>query len=221
MLGCHKAGLAVIRALGEQGVPVVAVRYSARDMGHASRHVVAKYRVPHPDASPAGFVDALLRLAARWRGSVLLPTDDATVIQASKHRNALRQHFKVVANGWPVTEKYIVKKHTYALDGRPPAPSTDFEEGVFWIDAERDVIQRLTGCRQTGTSWKEYVRPYRNGHIYAVWSRRDPMPFFRRVGHVLYRGLRHVLKRIWTRLASLAKLTAKAPIHRAKHVASG
>jgi predicted ATP-grasp superfamily ATP-dependent carboligase len=363
-------------------------------MGQVSRYVIARYRTPHPDKSPEGFVDFLLHLGEQWRDSVLMPSDDATVIPTSKHRIALQEYFKVVANDWSITEKYIVKKHTYALaeqngvpcprtlvpssldeaagfvrsigfpsllkpcvghrffelfrkkmivlrdhkdleqayrlaetagvemmvqelipgddnhganynsffrnghavceftadkvrlsppgigfprvvvsrtipevcesgrkmlgalkyngfsciefkrderdgvyklmevngrqnlssalavkcgmdfpymtychalDGSVPAPSTIFKEGVFWIDLERDAIQSLISHRREGLSWREYARPYRNEHVLAVWSFRDPAPFLKRMGDAVVRGPGHALTRIRARLAGGSK----------------
>jgi hypothetical protein len=37
VLSTHNTGLAVIRALGENGVPIIAVHYQNRDMGYVSR----------------------------------------------------------------------------------------------------------------------------------------------------------------------------------------
>ncbi len=126
VLGCHKIGLGIIRALGEEKVPVVGIYYNKMDMGYASRFVVASYQCPHPDQDPEGFFLCLLNLATQWSGSVLIPSDDATLIPVSKYKKKLAEHYRVVATDWEITQKYIEKKYTYAIAEANgiPAPRT-------------------------------------------------------------------------------------------------
>ncbi len=115
VLGCHKIGLGVIRALGRMRVPVVGVSYSKMDMGCASKHLVEHHWCPHPDVDPEGFLSVLNALSHRWNGSVLIPSDDATLIPVSKHKQELTSLFRVATEDWSVVEKCVVKKYTYAL----------------------------------------------------------------------------------------------------------
>jgi predicted ATP-grasp superfamily ATP-dependent carboligase len=126
VLGCHKIGLGIIRALGEEQVPVVGLHYNEMDMGYVSKYVIASYQCPHPDHDEKGFLSFLLSLSSKWGGCILIPSDDATLIQVSKHKALLEEHFKVMASDWEITEKYIVKKHTYTLAHEIgiPAPQT-------------------------------------------------------------------------------------------------
>jgi len=132
VLGCHKIGLGVIRALGAKNVPVVGVYYNAMDMGCVSKYVIARYQCPHPDQDEQGFLSFLLGLAAEWGGAVLVPSDDATLIPVSRHKNTLEAHFKVVADKWQVTEQAIFKQHTYALADKigVPSPATKVPESM-------------------------------------------------------------------------------------------
>lgn len=118
VLGCHKIGLGIIRALGKEGVPVVAVSYSKMDMGYASKYVVEWHHAPHPSTDTEGFLELLKQLSKHWNGAVLIPSDDATLIPVSKQKGTLEAFFRVVADDWRVIEKCIVKKHTYALAER-------------------------------------------------------------------------------------------------------
>ena len=126
VLGCHKIGLGIIRALGEEHVPVIGVYYNKMDMAQASKYVTASYHCPHPDTNPTDFISSLLDLSSKWAGSVLIPSDDATLIPVSKYRSQLAKHFKIMASEWNITEKYIVKKHTYSIAHEIgiPAPQT-------------------------------------------------------------------------------------------------
>ena len=126
VLGCHKLGLGVIRALGQMKIPIVAVYYNKMDMGYVSKFVIADYRFCDPDQDEAGFVSSLVDLASKWEGGVVIPSDDATLIPASRHKKLLERHFKVAACQWRTTETCIRKKHTYALAQRigVPCPRT-------------------------------------------------------------------------------------------------
>jgi D-aspartate ligase len=126
VLGCHKIGLGIIRALGQEDVPVVGVSYGAMDMGRSSKYLIAHYMCPHPDRDPAGFVSCLRHLGQKWNGSVLVPSDDATLIPVSRNLAILNPVFKVAAADWSVVEKCIVKKHTYSLASKigVPCPKT-------------------------------------------------------------------------------------------------
>ncbi|MFQ5739515.1 MAG: hypothetical protein ACE5JX_10935 [Acidobacteriota bacterium] len=140
VLGCHKIGLGVIRALGIERVPVVAVYYHRADMGHVSKHIVARYRCPNPNHEELDFVNFLQGLSQRWGGSVLIPSDDATLVPVSKHKALLQPHFKVAANEWDITRAYVEKQHTYALAEKVgvPCPRTglprSLEEAIDFLD---------------------------------------------------------------------------------------
>ena len=126
VLGCHKSGLGVIRALGEMKVPIVGVYYNKMDMGYVSKFVIAHHLCPNPDRDEAGFVSFLVDLASKWSGGVVIPSDDTTLIPVSKHKKLLERHFEVAACKWPTTEIFIRKKHTYALAEKigVPCPRT-------------------------------------------------------------------------------------------------
>jgi hypothetical protein len=60
VISTHLSGLAVIRALGRAGVPVIAVCYDEGELGYLSTYVSDWVWVPHPDKSETQFVDSLL-----------------------------------------------------------------------------------------------------------------------------------------------------------------
>jgi D-aspartate ligase len=113
--GCSKAGLAIIRALGARGVPVIGVGYGRSQIGLASRYVCARVRTCDPDSDEAGFLACLMELAQRWPGSVLFPSDDSSLVTLSRHRDRLSQAFRVVAERWSVVRSLIEKHRTYEI----------------------------------------------------------------------------------------------------------
>ena len=60
VLGCHKAGLGIIRALGEVGIPIVGIYYNKMDMGFVSKYVESYHHFPHPATSESRFTELLM-----------------------------------------------------------------------------------------------------------------------------------------------------------------
>lgn len=115
ILCCSKAGLAVIRALTARGVPVVAIRYGARQVGAFSRRVSAVHDCPDPNEDESGFVASLMLLADRYPGGALVPTDDASLVAVSRNKERLSQAFRVVAEDWEIVRQLIEKRYTYEM----------------------------------------------------------------------------------------------------------
>lgn len=115
ILSGNPNALGVVRALGEQGIPVVVLYYAPFDIAQHSRYVTASVQAPHPEKDPAGFLALLLEHADLWAGGVIIPTADETVVFASRHKTLLEKSFKIACPSWDVVERYIEKRQTYAL----------------------------------------------------------------------------------------------------------
>ncbi len=127
VLGSHVMGLAVTRALGSKGVPVVAVIYDEdEDMGYVSKYVKETISAPHPEKSEEQFIELLLKSSDRLSGSLLIPTTDETLAAVSRHKSLLERHYIVACTDWSITEQFIDKKCTYSLADAigVPAPKT-------------------------------------------------------------------------------------------------
>lgn len=115
VLSGNPNALGVVRALGEQGIPVVVFHYAPYDIAQRSRYVSVRVAAPHPEKDPEGFLSLLLENAQAWAGGVIFPTADETVVFASRHRGLLEKYFKVACPYWEIAERYIEKRQTYAL----------------------------------------------------------------------------------------------------------
>jgi predicted ATP-grasp superfamily ATP-dependent carboligase len=122
----HTVGLAVIRALGERGVPIICLYYRDSEMGHVSRYVQKKIQVPSPVHAEEQFLRALIELAPAYRHSLLIPTDDYTVVSLSKNKSILEDHFVVAAERWDLVSTIIRKYDIYAraVESGVPCPKT-------------------------------------------------------------------------------------------------
>jgi D-aspartate ligase len=56
----------------------------------------------------------------------------------------------------------------------------DYRAGIYWIDFFRDIGYSLKCFRKEGYSLSQYALPYRSPHVFAIWDKQDPRPFFRR-----------------------------------------
>ncbi len=115
VLHTHIPGLGVIRALGGKGVPVVALHYENREMGHVSKYVSESIHVPHPEENEKAFIRFLLDYGRRQPGHILIPTNDSTVCIISRHKSSLESCFIVAVPPWEITKKVLIKNYTYRI----------------------------------------------------------------------------------------------------------
>jgi predicted ATP-grasp superfamily ATP-dependent carboligase len=108
-------GLAVTRALGEQGIRVVVLHWTDHDVARLSRHADEVVKVPQPERDGDAFVEALLGLAPRLHGAVVIPTSDEAVRDLARSKPELSRHFIVACPDADVSERFIDKRHTYEL----------------------------------------------------------------------------------------------------------
>jgi D-aspartate ligase len=138
VLSSDLAAMGTVRCLGVAGVPVVNVHYAECGYSHTSRHVREAIRSPHPERDEHGFIGVLVDCARRLGRCLLIPADDATLGVVARRRHQLEPHFAVACPGWPVVEKLLDKKHTYAIAQAigVPAPRTE-------VPRSREDLERI------------------------------------------------------------------------------
>jgi predicted ATP-grasp superfamily ATP-dependent carboligase len=138
----HTMALAVVRALGENGVPVAVLHYDARDTAQASRYARADVKIPHPLVDEPAFVEAIIRQARRYGRAVLMPASDESVVAISRNRGILAEYCEVACPEWSVTERFIDKSRTYALADANgiPAPRTLVPSCLADLDEQAQSI---------------------------------------------------------------------------------
>lgn len=112
--GTDWGGLAVIRSLGRRGIPVTALAASHDEYGRTSRYVDESLIAPHPREEQE-FVDFLIRNASRWSGALLIHTTDHALTTLSKHRDVLREHYRLTVPDWEHAKLFIDKAYTYEI----------------------------------------------------------------------------------------------------------
>ena len=118
VLGGYEAGLAVVRSLGEAGVPVVCVWHSELEIARASRHVRLSVRAPDPWLESEKYVQFLLDLEGRLGGGLVVATTDETLITVARAKDTLETVHLVASPSWSVAERFVDKHRTYALAER-------------------------------------------------------------------------------------------------------
>ena len=136
VVGTPTAGLGVIRALAKIGVPVIAVYYDSKDMGYKSKYVKESIYLPHPEKCENQFIELLIKCAASYEGSLLLPAIDSTLIALSRHKSLLQRYFVVGCTDWEITRLFIEKQNTYALAEQVgvPVPKTIYPQSLGDVD---------------------------------------------------------------------------------------
>ena len=141
VIGCFVPGLAIIRALADKALHIVAMTYSNNDIAHRSRYVSEVVQVPHPEKEPEQFLECLLSNAPRWEGALVLESADHTAYLLSKHKAELSQHYRIATPDWEIFEKFIEKENTYALAKATgvPHPKTQLLRSMADLDDPPDI----------------------------------------------------------------------------------
>jgi len=133
--------LALTRALGRMGVPVVRVHPNHLDHSLASRYCRQVEICPDLYASEKELLDFLCTMAGRYSGlRVLIPGSDDCANFVAQYRSALSEHYAVVAPDWQVMRGIIDKRQQYeqAQALGIPIPETYFPQSL-------GEVQQLAG----------------------------------------------------------------------------
>jgi len=119
-------GLAVIRGLGEAGIPVVACGASRWSLGLYSRYATHRARYTPALHNPAQFTADLLRLVQRYRPELVIPTVESTLVLLNDVRDELEQYTTLAAPPPAILDYALDKLQTLRLAQRMgvPAPRT-------------------------------------------------------------------------------------------------
>ena len=111
----HYRGLAVVRSLGRQGIPVCTLEPDFEGMASASRYSRESLRWPAGDDQEQ--LDYLFTLAARDRfdGWTLFATSDEPTMLVARHHAALSSRFRLTVPPWDVLRWAYDKRLTYRL----------------------------------------------------------------------------------------------------------
>lgn len=75
-------------------------------------------------------------------------------------------------------------QYRHLIEGITPT-ADGYEQGVYWIDLIRDMACNVRYLRREPYRFRDYVEPYRRSHVFAIWDRHDPKPFFIRLANLI------------------------------------
>src|SRR5580693_1640414 len=126
VIGGDYQGLGIARSLGSQGVPVCIVD-DETSIARFSRHTMANIRVPDLRDEQSALTN-LLRVGRELdlKGWVLFPTRDELVATLSRHRDVLKEIYRVPTSQWDTIKWIWDKRNTYKLaeELKIPVPRT-------------------------------------------------------------------------------------------------
>ena len=160
VIGCCLTGYAVIRALSQRDIHIVAVTYSEeRDVAHLSRYVSEVARSPVPEAEEQ-FVNYLISNADRWGGALILETADRVAVILSKYKKELSKHYRIATPDWAALSVFVEKEKTYALAAELGIPHPK----SHYLESDTEVPEVLFPC---------ILKPVRGFEFAAKFQRKN------------------------------------------------
>jgi predicted ATP-grasp superfamily ATP-dependent carboligase len=144
VIGCYVTGYAVIRALANRNLHIIAITYAKRDVAQLSQYVSEIVQSPAPNDEEQ-FVACLLQNADRWAGALILETGDSEAIVLSKHKEILSKYYRIVTPDWNVLSIFIEKEKTYALAKQYGIPHPK-SIPLFRLEDLKEISEILYPC---------------------------------------------------------------------------
>lgn len=111
----ERQGLAVIRALGSQGLKVCAAGLQKRNLGSLSRYAVAYCQYPPPLTDKKRFAEKILQAVKIYNIPVVIPVVESTVIALDEYRELFTSYTQLAIPSSDCLEFALDKKKTYQL----------------------------------------------------------------------------------------------------------
>jgi D-aspartate ligase len=167
-VGGDYQGLGIVRSLGRRGIPVCVID-DERSIARHSRYTTHSVKVDSLRDQDRS-VDLILEIGERLHldGWVLYPTREETVAAFSRHRDRLRERFRVPTPAWDAVRWAWDKRNTYQLAAQLgiPIPRTWYprdEADLALIDAEppltiKPAIKETFLYATKAKAWKARTR---------------------------------------------------------------
>lgn len=185
VIGLGYPGLATVRSLGRNGVPVIGLDWGRDNCGFASRYCTAKI-CPSPIRQPEELSLFLRKEGERLdRPGILFVSSDAAALFVFRHAHELAGHFRFSLPSPEVQEALVNKRKQYELAERMgiPCPS------VFYPESPEEA-DRIAGHLEYPVFLKPYVGHLWREHFankgFKVGNRQE---LLRRFQEVFARGL--------------------------------
>lgn len=144
VIGCSLTGYAVIRALANKNIYIIAVSYEKQDVAQLSRYVSRVVQSPAPEDEER-FVEFLIQNADQWTGALILETADSAAVALSKNKEILSKYYRIATPDWNVLNLFIEKEKTYALAKQFDIPHPKSIPLFGWDDLS-SILEILYPC---------------------------------------------------------------------------
>ncbi|TLS34899.1 carboxylate--amine ligase [Pseudalkalibacillus caeni] len=110
----HITGLSVARALGKEGVPVIALDREEKGLGFASRYVALRGLCPNPDEEEEAFIQFLLEIGPFFKQKcVLFPCMDEWALAIARHAERLSDYYIWQFSSYKTIDQILDKSQLY------------------------------------------------------------------------------------------------------------
>jgi predicted ATP-grasp superfamily ATP-dependent carboligase len=118
-----RAGLAIARALGRQGLRVAVASRDGRASGMRTRYAAGRFTLPPPERDFAAYADAIVRVAHDHAVDAILPSIDSSLLALHRRRVELGAHAAPAIAAADALETAISKPRTLELAARLGIPA--------------------------------------------------------------------------------------------------
>jgi D-aspartate ligase len=115
VIGGYANGVSALRSLARAGVRTAVVLTHPDDIAHRSRYAHESHRVVDLHRRPDGLLDVLQDQASRWRGWVLIPTNDYALVALSEHQEMLSRWYPPTVPEPEIVRQVVLKANTYRV----------------------------------------------------------------------------------------------------------
>jgi len=142
VLGGNIIAYGIIRGLKDRDVNVVVLKYNSNDFAHHSKYVHKSHNVCDPNIDENIYLKALLAYGERYKGALLIPVNDDTLIVISKYKKVLSDFFHVAALDLKTLEFFFNKEQTYKLCEKLQIahPKTFYPASLKDLEKDRERI---------------------------------------------------------------------------------
>jgi D-aspartate ligase len=161
VLGGHYVALAVVRALGKEGVRVLVVASDPDDHACHSKFVSDVVMAPDPSVDDAGLLESVLGIGQEWDGAFLIPSLDEYVLWVARNQTQLGRRFVFSAPGREVIDGIVDKSLLYAAAREAAIPMPDF--------LVPDSVESLEYWRASGR-YPCILKPYESRRFSGIYG---------------------------------------------------
>lgn len=105
----HPNGLAVVRALGQRGIPVALISSSPESIAQYSRYCREHHACHSLSRCGESLIELLRARQRHWRGWCIFPTNDHAIEAIARHHDCLASHYTLTTMPWEIAGKLLDK----------------------------------------------------------------------------------------------------------------